>query len=259
MTTGKAEKSPGKREIKNINEHAMKNLLSILTLALMMNVASSQESFNQELYRLYISNRMIEWEIPIRKAQKQLQVSGDLNLMVDILLAEYGFIGYCFSQENNQKASEWIDKADALADKLITMDPSRAAVYAIKAAIYGFRITLHPAKAIFYGPKNQRNIDRAIELDPGEPLGWFIYGNSEFFRPAAFGGSKTRGIEYYRKAIALTEKNDADTQNNWFYINMLLMLADAYERTSQPALARETYEKILRVEPRFEAIREKIN
>ena len=237
----------------------MKNILSILTLVFIVNMAFSQESFDQELYRLYISNRMIEWEVPIRKAEKQVQLSADRDLMLDLLLAEYGFIGYCFSQENNQKASEWIDNADALADKLISVDPTQAAVYAIKAAIYGFRITLHPAKAIFYGPKNQRNIDKAIELDPGEPLGWFIYGNSEFFRPAAFGGSRTRGIEYYLKAIGLLEKNPSNTKNNWFYINMLMMLADAYERTSQPELAKQTYQKILRLEPRFEAIREKIN
>jgi tetratricopeptide (TPR) repeat protein len=229
-----------------------------MILVLMMNVAFSQESFNQELYRLYISNRMIEWETPMQRIEKQLQLSPDRDLMFDLLLAEYGFIGYCFSQDRNDKAAEWVDDADALADKLISVDPSRAAVYAIKAAIYGFRITLRPAKAIFYGPKNQRNIDRAIELDPNEPLGWFVYGNSEFFRPAAFGGSKTTGIEYYRKAIGLVAKNAADTRNNWFYINMLIMLADAYERTSQPALARETYEKILRVEPRFTALEEKV-
>jgi len=221
----------------------MKNILSILTLVFIVNMAFSQESFDQELYRLYISNRMIEWEVPIRKAEKQVQLSADRDLMLDLLLAEYGFIGYCFSQENNQKASEWIDNADALADKLISVDPTQAAVYAIKAAIYGFRITLHPAKAIFYGPKNQRNIDKAIELDPGEPLG----------------GSRTRGIEYYLKAIGLLEKNPSNTKNNWFYINMLMMLADAYERTSQPELAKQTYQKILRLEPRFEAIREKIN
>ncbi|HOW25984.1 MAG TPA: hypothetical protein PK711_09975 [Bacteroidales bacterium] len=236
----------------------MKSFLSIMILVSVMNVVSSQESFNQELYRLYISNRMIGWETPMQRVKKQLQLSPDRDLMVDLLLAEYGFIGYCFSQDRNDKAAEWIDDADALADQLISLDPSLSPVYAIKAAIYGFRITLHPAKAIFYGPKNQRNIDRAVELDPNEPLGWFVYGNSEFFRPAAFGGSRTKGIEYYRKAIGLIEKNTADTQNNWLYINMLMMLADAYERTSQPALARQTYEKILRVEPRFTALEEKV-
>ena len=236
----------------------MKTVLSIMILISLINVVSSQESFNQELYRLYISNRMIEWETPMQRVKKQLMLSADRDLMVDLLLAEYGFIGYCFSQDRNDKAAEWVDDADALADQLISLDPSRADIYAIKAAIYGFRITLHPAKAIFYGPKNQRNIDKAIELDPAEPLGWFVYGNSEFFRPAAFGGSRTKGIEYYLKAIGLVEKNSAGTRQNWFYLNMLMMLADAYERTSQQALARQTYEKILRVEPGFTAINEKV-
>ncbi len=218
----------------------------------------SQEPFDKELYRLYISNRMIEWEGTLKKMEKQVQLSSSRDLMYDLLLAEYGFIGYCFSQDNTEKASQWIDGADDLTDRLMALDPSWAAVYAIKAAIYGFRITLQPARAIFYGPKNQRNIDKAIELDPGEPLGWFVYGNSEFFRPAAFGGSKTKGIEYYRKAIGLAEKNPSGQQNDWFYLNMLMMLADAYERTSQPEMARQTYEKILRAEPGFGALREKI-
>ena len=236
----------------------MKIFFSALMMVFMVIRALSQESFNQELYRLYISNRMIDWEGPIQKTVTQARLDEDRDLMFDLLLAEYGFIGYCISRDHMDKARKWVEDADALADKLISLDPSRAAVYAIKAAIYGFRITLKPGRAIFYGPKNQHNIDKAIELNPGEPLGWFVYGNSEFFRPAAFGGSKTRGIEYYRKAIALSEKDPFKVQGNWFYINMLIMLAEAYEKTSQTALARETYQKILRVEPEFQAIKEKI-
>ncbi len=227
-------------------------------LVAMIGRTAAQESFRPELYSLYISNRMIEWTIPMQRVQQQVQRSADRDMMFDLLLAEYGFIGYCFSKDWNDKAAEWVEDADALADRLISLDPSRAAVYAIKAAIYGFRITLHPAKAVFYGPKNKLNIDKAIELDPGDPIGWFVYGNSEFFRPAAFGGSKTRGIEYYRKAIGLLEKDPDEMENNWFYLNMLMMLADAYERTSQAALARETYRKILQVEPRFTALNEKL-
>ena len=236
----------------------MKTLISILVLASMMIRVYPQDSFSQELYRLYISNRMIEWEGTLQKMERQAGMSGDRDLMFDLLLAEYGFIGYCISHDRMEKAKNWVEDADALADKLIALNPSWASVYAIKAAIYGFRISLQPARAIFYGPKNQRNIDKAIALNPEEPMGWFVYGNSEFFRPAAFGGSKTKGIEYYRKAIGLLEKNPSDISGNWLYINMLMMLADAWERTDQPDLARETYRKILRVEPRFDALREKV-
>ena len=81
----------------------MKICFSALMMVFLVIRALSQESFNQELYRLYISNRMSDWEGPIQKTVTQARLDEDRDLMFDLLLAEYGFIGYCISRDHMDK------------------------------------------------------------------------------------------------------------------------------------------------------------
>lgn len=236
----------------------MKTVLLVLIFFLNVFRGYSQDNFQDVLYQLYINDRMIEWEGILEKMKDRLLVRNDNDLHYELLLAEYGFIGYCINVDQKEKAGQWLESAESDLEKLLSRNPGRSSLYAIKAALYGFQISLSPVKAVFLGPRNQRNIDKAIELDPLEPMGWFEYGNSEFFRPAAFGGSRTKAIEYYQKAIRLFEKKSSSISGEWFYLNMLMMLAYAYEKTEQVDHARKTYEKILRVEPDFTGLKEKL-
>ncbi len=235
--------------------------ISILLILLILSVwqVSAQVDYDAELYGLYLSGRMKGWESVMLRMETQAAQSADMKLLFDLLLAEYGYIGYCLSQDLTDKASVWLEKAENHLDKLLSKEPSWSRPYALKGAFYGFRISLRPSRAVIEGPKSLRNIEKAIDLDPSEPMAWFEYGNAEFYRPAAFGGSKTRGIDHYEKAIGFYEKNNAKISDNWYYIHMLMILVSAYETTSQPEKARETCQKILRVEPRFEALKEKVN
>ncbi len=54
-------------------------------------------------------------------------------------------------------------------------------------------------------------------------------------------------------------KNTANIHHNWHYTHGLMILASAYETISKPEKAREICQKILQVEPRFEALKEKVN
>jgi tetratricopeptide (TPR) repeat protein len=218
-----------------------------------MNPATTtgQEDYNAKLYTSYVAGNMAAWEDPMTQMEKQAAVAKDADLLHALLLAEYGYIGYCINNDQEEKAEKYIEKAEDHIDQLLQFNKNWAAVYAVKAALYGFRISLSPAMAVFYGPRNQRNIDKALESDPSEPMAWFESGNSEFFRPAAFGGSKSKGIEYYRKAIDLFEKTGGSIKGQWLYLNMLVMLAYAYEKTGQQSLAQDVYRKALQYEPGF--------
>ncbi len=47
------------------------------------------------------------------------------------------------------------------------------------------------------------HINKSIELDPAEPMGYIEKGNSLQYRPAIFGGDKMEALKYYQKALAL--------------------------------------------------------
>ena len=65
-------------------------------------------------------------------------------------------------------------------------------------------------------------------------------------------------LKVYQKAILFLENNPALLTNNWFYLNMLMMLAYAYEQTGQSNMAQETYRKILKIEKDFKGVTGKI-
>jgi len=69
--------------------------------------------------------------------------------------------------------------------------------------------------------------------------------------PAAFGGSKKEGIEYFLKAKEILEKNPVDLTENWNYLSLLLIIGQSYTYIDDLNSAKSVYEYILRLEPDF--------
>ena len=66
-----------------------------------------------------------------------------------------------------------------------------------------------------------------------------------------FGGSKTKAIHYYLKAQEIMENSPKYTTKNWNYLNLLVTIAQAYQKTDNLNKAKAYYEKILNIEPEF--------
>jgi tetratricopeptide (TPR) repeat protein len=183
----------------------------------------------------------------------------DSKKLYDVALAHYGFIGYCLGRDEKSRARPYLEKAENLAIELLARSPDDPRFLALRGALYGFRMGYQPQKMMVLGPKSMKIIGRAEELGPEIPQVWIESGNKDWHMPAAFGGSRERAIQEYKKAIQLMEKDPAFTKNNWYYLNVHMILASWYESRNMTFFAHEIYRKLLTIEPRFNWAKEKLD
>jgi len=231
-----------------------KLIFILLMLASIFSVG--QSSYTPAIYRAFVDGDMTAWKRIIIEMNQNRQHFDQPDLWYEMGLLKYGYIAWCIDQEKKEEASEMIEEVEDDIEQMLDMNPEWSSVYALWGAIYAFRIQLKPAKAIYLGPRSMKRIEKCLEIDPDDPHGWLEMANSEFYRPAVFGGDKQKAIESYKKSIAFFEADKALVEENWHYLNVLISLAKAYEEIDDRAEAGALYEKILDIEPDFIWVRD---
>lgn len=209
---------------------------------------NSGTSWKKNIYSAYISNNMEDWRQTIDQMEKiKLDSAEFLSQLINY---QYGYIGWCIGNENNSRARFYLKLAERNLEAY-SRHATASEIHAYESAFYGYKIGMNRLMAPVYGPRSIKKALLAIEEDEGNPMGYIQYGNSQFYMPSVFGGSKSEAIEYYQKAQELMERNQAMLHENWNYLNLLTVIAQAFESTGNPDEALKYYEKILQIEPQF--------
>jgi hypothetical protein len=151
--------------------------------------------------------------------------------------AMYGLVGYQLGAKNKDMARVYVNKADVYLDKLLKDYPRDARLQSMKGAFYGYKIAISFYKAPFLGPKSLLHIEKSIELDPAEPMGYIEKGNSLLYRPAAFGGDKNEALTNYRQALKLMEAV-SDLKCSWQHLLLRAFILKGLYETNQTAEAK---------------------
>lgn len=213
-------------------------------------------SWKTEIYQSYIENRMDRWQLIIDRMESEKTEQKDyLSQLVNY---QYGYIGWCLGNNKTELAREYLDKAEKNLDLLSKTGMNPSVVHAYESAFYGFKIGLSRIKAPFFGPRSIKHAELAIELDEQNPLGYIQYGNSQFYMPPVFGGSKVEAIKYFEKAEKLMEQDAEDLKNDWNYLSLLTLIAQSYEEIKQYRKAGNYYQKILDIEPEFSWVKNEL-
>jgi tetratricopeptide (TPR) repeat protein len=207
------------------------------------------------VYAAYVAGNTDSWE-RILKDNREKQMSPAEEY--EFAFAHYGFIGYCISREEKQRARPYLDHVEKMTNRLMELYPDDARYIALRGALYGFRIFYQPQKAMFIGPKALRRVTEALEMDAECPHAWIENANKDYWMPEMFGGSKTKALAGYEKAISLMEKDPASIHDNWFYLSAHMVLASWNEERGRSFTARELYRKVRKIEPAFVWAREKL-
>ncbi len=238
--------------------------LNIILLLILMIVAPSdaisqnkRTEFQDRIYNAFISGNMVQWERTITEMEQYYSAFPLPDMLYDLLLTRYGFIPYCLDEDKKDLARQHLDKAEEELERLFVYNRYQAHAFALRGAFLGFRISLRPLSAIRLGPRSYRAIDDAMEADPGNPAVWMEKGNTRFYTPSTFGGSKEEARDSYKKAVELFE-NDLQPNQRWLYLNSLVGLAKSYQYTDQERLAVVTLEKALKYEPGFKWVKEEL-
>ncbi len=229
-----------------------KYFLAILGLFLIFNGMASNKD---KIYEAYISGDMQKWKTVIDHMQRQTNNSPEF--LIELVNYQYGFIGWCIGMEKNSEAKKYIERAENNLEKLEKQDFSPSEISAYRSAIYGFKIGISPIKAPILGPKSVNYSKFAMEQDESNPMGYIQYGNSQFYMPTIFGGSKKEALKYFNKALELMEAKPSYSEKNWNYLSLLTIIAQSYEAINDKKNAERTYKKILNIEPDFDYVKNK--
>ena len=191
------------------------------------------------------------------KMEQEYQ-GANMEVLFDLTIAQYGYIAYCMAIDQKKLASDYVKKAKLNAEIMLDHDPKWARAHATRGALYGFEAGQAPYKAIVIGPRANKEVDKAMVLDPANPYIWMEKGNIDLYKPKIFGGNKHDAIKYYLKSVELYEEDTQLTEKNWLYLNTLMGLAAAYVKTGHIKRADQTYLKILEVEPDYIWIRDDV-
>lgn len=219
-----------------------RNKIIILVAFLLGSVlfASAQkkdlEYYQCAFFDSYRQGNMAPWPVLITEMERVK--SADLAWQLEILKAMYGLVGYQLGKREKDLAGLYVERADKYFDKLLAEHPENAQLHSLAGAFYGYKIALALYKAPFLGPKSMSHVNRAIELDPTEPMGYIEKGNSLYYRPAVFGGDKAEGLSYYQKALKLIDSK-GEQKCNWQKLLLRAFILKSFYETNQTEAARK--------------------
>ena len=231
-----------------------KNLLIVLII--LFRTISLDGQSRVTIYQAYTDNNMDKWKAVIDSLEDIDEKSDALRL--ELLNYQYGYIGWCIGTKNKEAAKHYYDLAQNNLETLENEQFNLAEIYAYKSAFVGFEIGLSPYKAPFIGLQSIEFANKAIAADSDQYLGYVQLGNIEFYRPAIFGGSKTKAIEYYQKALKKMEANPALLTENWNYLSLLATLINAYIEIDNFSKARDYCIKTLKIAPDFHWVKNEL-
>jgi tetratricopeptide (TPR) repeat protein len=228
----------------------MKNLRIRATLFLIICFTFNlSASYRSEVYNAFITNNMQSWKSVIDRMQTAASKTNED--LLELVNFQYGYIAWCVGNKKSDDAHKYLDLADINLEVLSKSNKNVSIVNSYKSAFYGYRIGLNKIKAPFLGPKSLDCAKLAVASDKENPFGYVQLGNIEFYMPAAFGGSKKEALGYYLTALSLMDKNEKDNLENWNYISLLTVIAQAYYYINDFQSSLSYIEKILKLEPDY--------
>lgn len=150
-------------------------------------------------------------------------------------------------------AADHLDRAVEHLQAAIEADDEHAEAYALLASVYGRKIGLSPMKGMFLGSKANNAMERAQALAPDNPRVVLIAAISDFNTPGMWGGSKTRGMEGFRRAAALfaAERPMNPLMPAWGHDETYAWIGIAHMQQAEYAEARAAFDQALTVNPGY--------
>jgi tetratricopeptide (TPR) repeat protein len=219
-------------------------------------VGNAQRSNKQIIYDSFLKGDMATWKQTVDKMLLEKVQNNDFKF--EVLNYLYGYIGWCLGNDKKKEARTYLDKAEVILKDLETRKINLSLVNAYHSAFNGFNIALDLYKMIIFGSRSIKHADQALALDPNNYFAYLQVGNIEFHKPATFGGDKYKAINNYGKAQKLIENQYFKTKNDWNYLSILVSIARTYSELGKLQEAKKYYEAILKIEPNFEWVKNKL-
>ena len=148
-------------------------------------------------------------------------------------------------------AKKALEHCANLLEKEMGADGENVESLALLANCYGMVISISPIKGPVLGPKSDRAMEKAMELDADNPRALLIDGIAKLNTPGLFGGSNEKAEVQLNAAIKAFSVEDAIDPYNWGHAEAYLWRALARQALDNSKEAIEDLDQALVVEPEY--------
>ncbi|MES2777433.1 MAG: hypothetical protein V4722_24855 [Bacteroidota bacterium] len=135
----------------------------------------------------------------------------------------YYYSAYClvmksYQEKDKKNIDPLMDKADALLASAEALMPANSEITTMQAMATQCRMMVDWSRGMTLGPKCAQLIGKAQQQMPAEnPRAYMFASQTAYNTPEAFGGSKEKGIQLMKKALAAytTFKPESEMHPNW--------------------------------------------
>ena len=129
--------------------------------------------------------------------------------------------------DNSAIADPYADKAEALISKADALSKDNSEIYCVIKMVHSLRMMGNAmARFMTEGPKGEAALQKAKELNAGNPRVYILEVQDKFYTPEQYGGSKEEAKKLFEKAqqIFMTSKpaNSIDPQWGRSQVNYFL-------------------------------------
>ncbi len=192
----------------------------------------------------------------VRNALATLRDASDAPARRDYAIgyAEYrlAFMAGVTKEEQEKLVTDAVDRFSAV----ITAEPRNGEAHALLASCLGILISLHPIKAMVYGPRAGEATDRSLEVEPNNPRVLLLAGVSAIHKPSEFGGGVDKAEPLLRRAADILKHEPVDRPwPNWGRFDVHVWLGQVLAKLGRSDEARAEYEAALAIAPGSEYVR----
>jgi tetratricopeptide (TPR) repeat protein len=234
-------------------------LTALFLLFLSRNISIAQENNSDEAIKEGI--QMVNASLLKGDFKEFMEVNSLFERILSVApenyLAKYyrAFIGYrliLFKQVTpGVNVDKYYQPAVDLCKELIEKKKYDSDARAVLAGLYMMNLAENPMDAMSTIPIIFELLEKAEKMDSENPRPFIIKGILLLNMPPIAGGSVEQSLTCFTKAISLFEADKKEKPINWGYAESHAWLGQAYQRLNNIEKAKETYEKILKIEPEY--------
>ncbi len=232
--------------------------MALVLICVLPGLNAQKVDFERVFYEAYISGHMADWVAGMKQLEADVTAFRVEDGLFELTLAHYGYIGYCIGNDRKKEARQYLKQGAEYLSLFMEKFPNRPEAYAFKSGFYGFEMGLAGYKALVLGPRSVAALNNAAALDSSNVYYLVEKGNQMFYMPAFIGGDKQVALHFYSRAVERMEGEKSFGKKNWYYLNILVVLAQSYEATGQIKEALGVFKKILAFEPEFQWVRDEL-
>lgn len=218
---------------------------------------TAADEYRCRIYHSYVEGAMNKWYSTLEAMENHYTKAKSDELLLEIVRSYYGYIAYAISKEQNEQADAMLDRAFSYLSSYRNRHPKDAEAIAINSSFLGYRMALHPLKAITLGAKCQQLMQHAVNLAPTNPWVLLDKANALHYTPILFGGNPKRALQLYIQSIALLERQ-GNNGCSWNYLNAYINMAYCQIKLKQYAAAQQTYNRLLTIAPNFKWVKQEL-